>query len=241
MKFSFALLCAALLTSFASAEHHKKERSLPDPTDAAKLKEDGFAPLFNGTDFTGWKKVGGTGQYEVKDGAIRGFGKPVKANTFLRTEKTYTDFVFVFQVKMLDRKGNSGCQFRSNQREKDGRVYGYQCEHDQDRGGKRAFTAGVYDEARRKWLFPHKDASEEEKEAFTKQGLRLFKWDDWNTIVIRCKGRHIQTWLNGEKRADFHDTDEKDFTPEGFFGLQVHGGPSGEIMWRNLYLKELGK
>ena len=238
--FSSLLACLAL-TAPLLADHHQKDPPLPDPTKGAELAKDGFKALFNGKDFTGWKKVGGNAEYEVKDGAVRGFGENIKGNTFLRTEKTYTDFVFVFQMKMIDKNGNSGCQFRSNQRDGDGRVFGYQCEHDNFKNGKRAWTAGVFDEARRGWLYPGKAGAgeDEAKNAFTAQGVELFKWDDWNTIVIRCQGRHIQTWLNGEKRADFHDADEKDFTPEGFFGLQVHGGKSGDILWRNLYLKEL--
>ena len=58
-------------------------------------------------------------------------------------------------------------------------------------------------------------------------------------MVIRCQGHHIQTWLNGEQRADFLDTDEEHFTPEGFIALQVHGGKGGHILWRNLHLLEL--
>jgi len=115
------------------------------------------------------------------------------------------------------------------------------CEHDNFKNGKRAWTAGVYDEARRGWLYPGKlgGGDNATKKAFTEQGIRLFKWNDWNTIVIRCEGHHIQTWLNGEKRADFMDNDEEHFTPEGFIAFQVHGGKSGDILWRNIYLKEL--
>ena len=57
--------------------------------------------------------------------------------------------------------------------------------------------------------------------------------------MIKCKGNHIETYLNGEKRADFTDTDKKNADLKGFFALQVHGGPSGDLLWRNLYLKEL--
>ena len=71
------------------------------------------------------------------------------------------------------------------------------------------------------------------------QGKRLFKWDGWNRVVIHCKGNHIRTWLNGEARADFKDTDEEHSTAEGFIALQVHGGKSGHIRWRNIYLKSL--
>lgn len=236
----FSLLCITTLARSQECSCTVTD-SLPDPTDAAALKNDGFKAIFNGKDLTGWKKIGGTGKFEVKDGAVRGYGEQIKGNTFLRTEKTYGDFILIVQMKMVDRNGNSGLQFRSNQRDGKGRVFGYQCEHDNFKNGRRAWTAGVFDEARRKWLYPGKFGlnNNEAKKAFTDQGVRLFKWDDWNTIVIRCQGRHIQTWLNGEKRADFYDMDTEHFTPEGFFALQVHSGKSGDILWRNIYLKEL--
>ncbi len=56
---------------------------------------------------------------------------------------------------------------------------------------------------------------------------------------ILCEGNHIQIWLNGEKRVDYTDTDEKDSTPEGFFGMQVHAGARTDVRWRNLRIKEL--
>ncbi|MFT5905638.1 MAG: hypothetical protein ACI9E1_001237 [Cryomorphaceae bacterium] len=196
--------------------------------------------LFNGKDLTGWKKVGGTGQYRVEDGCIVGFGENIKGNTFLRTEKTYTDYELTFEFKFDHRKGNSGVMFRANQKPSDdgnGRVFGYQCEGDNK---DRSWTAGLYDEARRGWLYPTKgkDGAELAKK-FTEQGNKIFKWEDWNTITIRCEGNHIQTWLNGEKRVDFIDEDKKNDTREGFFGLQVHGGKSFQARWKNIVLKQL--
>jgi len=210
------------------------------PAKAAAENEEGFVQIFNGKDLTGFKVVGGNGKFKVEDGAIVGYGKNIRGNTFLRTEKTYKDFEFRFEFKFGDRTGNSGMMFRANQKPSDngnGRVFGYQCEGDnKDRG----WSAGLFDEARRGWLYPTKAKDDDERrDAFTKQGNKLFKWDDWNTIVIRCEGNHIQTWLNGEKRVDFIDNDEKNDTREGFFGLQVHGGKSCNVMWKNLRVKEL--
>lgn len=198
--------------------------------------------LFNGKDLTGWKIVGGNGQYKVEDGAIVGFGENIKGNTFLRTEKLYKDFELTFEFKFDHLQGNSGVMFRAQQKPSDGgngRVFGYQCEGDNT---KRSWTAGLYDEARRGWLYPSKDKSKEateHAEKFTKQGNDIFKWDDWNTITIRCQGNHIQTWLNGEKRVDFIDKDKNNDTREGFFGLQVHAGKSFQARWKNIVIKEL--
>ena len=207
--------------------------------------EPGFTDLFNGKDLTGWKRVNGNGEYKIEDGQIVGFGENVKSNTFLRTEKTYKDFDFRFEMKFDDLSGNSGMMFRGLQKPgADGRVHGYQCEH--DNGKTRAWTAGLYDEARRGWLQPKKnndakldtEADKEAQAAFTKQGQEIMKWDDWNEIRIVCKGKHIQIWLNGKERVDYTD-EGKEFTPEGFFALQVHAGKSCKVRWRNIRIKEL--
>lgn len=204
--------------------------------------EPGFTDLFNGKDLTGWKRVNGNGEYKIEDNQIVGFGENVKSNTFLRTEKTYKDFDFRFEMKFDDLTGNSGMMFRGLQKEgNDGRVHGYQCEH--DNGKERAWTAGLYDEARRGWLQPQKgdkdtEADKKAQAEFTKQGQKIMKWDDWNEVRIVCQGKHIQIWLNGEPRVDFTD-EGKDFTPEGFFALQVHAGKSCKVRWRNIRIKEL--
>lgn len=198
--------------------------------------EPGFTDLFNGKDLTGWTRVNGNGEYKIEDGQIVGFGENVGSNTFLRTDKTYKDFDFRFEMKFDDLTGNSGMMFRGLQKEgKDGRVHGYQCEH--DNGKARAWTAGLYDEARRGWLAPKQGDKEAEK-AFTKQGQEITKWEDWNEIRIVCKGSRIKIWLNGKERVDYKD-EGKEFTPEGFFALQVHAGKSCKVRWRNLRIKEL--
>ncbi|QTN31620.1 DUF1080 domain-containing protein [Akkermansiaceae bacterium] len=201
--------------------------------------EEGFTPLTNGKDLTGWKKVGGNGEYRMVDGEIVGTGRKVNANTFLISEKTYRNFDFRFEMKFDTLKGNSGMMFRGLQKESadgNGRVFGYQCEH--DNGMARAWTAGLYDEARRGWLFPDK-ADKAQCAAFTKQGQGIFKPEGWNEIRILCEGNHIQIFLNGEKRVDYTDEDPKNATAEGFFGMQVHAGGATDVRWKNLRIKEL--
>lgn len=244
-----SLSLLAIIASISACEADKK--AAKDATSTAN--KDASAKtiqLFNGKDLTGWKKVGGTGNYKVEDGCIVGFGENIIGNTFLRTEKTYTDFELTFEFKFDHLKGNSGVMFRANQKPSEdgnGKVFGYQCEGDNK---KRAWTAGIYDESRRGWLYPkqikkEEGLSEEEKNAkafadkFSEQGNKLFKWNDWNTIKIRCVGNHIQTFLNGELRADFIDNDKQNDTREGFFGLQVHGGKAFQARWKNIELVDL--
>ena len=198
--------------------------------------EPGFTELFNGKDFTGWKKVNGNGEFRIAGAEIIGFGENVKSNTFMRTEKTYKDFDFRFEMKFDDLTGNSGMMFRGLQKEgKDGRVNGYQCEH--DNGKARAWTAGLYDEARRGWLFPKKGDKTAEA-AFTKQGGEIIKWDDWNEIRIVCKGKHIQIWLNGVQTVDYTETDPSVETT-GIIAIQIHGNSNAIVSYKDIAITEL--
>lgn len=194
--------------------------------------------LFDGKTLKGWKKVGGTGDYKVEDGCIVGHGENIQGNTFLITEGEFADFDLTYEFKFDDLTGNSGLMFRAAQKDgENDKVYGYQCEADNT---KRSWTAGIYDESRRGWLFPLKHEAHKERASwFSSEGQSATNLDDWNTIRIRCKGNHIQTWLNGVKRADFVDTDPKNDTRSGFFGLQVHGGKSCNVRWRNFVLTPL--
>lgn len=226
----------AIISTILCSNIHAEDSTKPGANQVSSLN------LFNGKDLTGWKIVGGNGKFKVEDGCIIGHGKNVKGNTFLRTTDTYQNFEVSFDFKFIDRSGNSGFMFRANQKPSDngnGRVFGYQCEGD---NGDRSWTAGLFDEARRGWLFPSKnkgEANAKHRADFTAQGTEIFKWDSWNTIKVRCEGNHIQTWLNGEKRVDFIDTDKTHDTREGFFGLQVHSGKSCNVSWKNIKLTKL--
>jgi hypothetical protein len=76
-------------------------------------------------------------------------------NTFLCTEKQFGDFILELEVKIDDTTSNSGVQLRSHFNDTmnngKGRVYGYQCEFDPS---ARRWSGGLYDEARRDWLYP---------------------------------------------------------------------------------------
>lgn len=68
--------------------------------------DDGFTPIFNGRDFTGWD--GPIANYEVKDGAI--VCKPGKGGT-IYTKEEYSDFVVRLEFK-LPKGGNNGLAIR---------------------------------------------------------------------------------------------------------------------------------
>lgn len=186
-----------------------------------------WVKLFNGKDLNGWKQLGGKAKYEVKDGQIIGTTVPDEPNSFLTTTQDYGDFILEFEFK-LDADMNSGVQFRSESKPdyQDGRVHGYQMEIDPS---PRAWTGGIYDEARRQWLYPV-DYNPAAKSAYKK--------NDWNKARVECIGPVMRTWINGIPVAHLVD----DMTPKGFVALQVHsiGSPQEagqKIRWKDIRIQ----
>lgn len=201
----------------------------------AAAPEPGFTSLFNGTDFAGWTKVGGNGQFLVQDGCIVGNGTNVSSNTFLRTNLVAYDFDYRFEMQFDDLTGNSGAMFRANL--VNGITTGYQCEHDNNI--TRAWTAGLFDENRRGWLVPlGSSTTSEAARDFSAQGKQLFRANEWNHIRVLCQGNRVRIWLNGQLRSDFTETNAQ-YLQGGFFALQVHSGASCKVRWRNLRVKLL--
>ena len=78
------------------------------PVWAADKDDEGFVPLFNGKDLTGWHIVNcAPGTFFVKDNEIITTGKPTG---FMRTEKMYENFIADFEWMHVNKTevGNSG-------------------------------------------------------------------------------------------------------------------------------------
>ena len=218
-----------LLPAVALADHHD-DHSGGDRKMIETESEEGFVPLFDGESISEFVQRGGKAEYRVEDGAIVGKAVPKTPNSFLCTPRDYGDFEFRCRFK-VDPRLNSGIMFRAQSREdyKDGRVHGYQAEIDPS---PRAYTGGIYDEARRGWL---NDLSE------NKPAREAFREEDWNDYRIRAVGNHIRTWINGVPAAELVDDTDR----TGFIGLQVHSikgdapEPPMEVRWTDLRIKEL--
>ena len=221
---------------------------------SALATDGGWIDLFNGKNLDGWMPRGGNAKYTVEDGCIVGTAVPNTTNSFLCTKQTYSNFLFEADFK-CDPMLNSGVQFRSEcfpeARTLDingkkinvpaNRVHGYQSEIDMDPVKNRWWTSGIYDEARRGWLCPaHGDKAAEA--AFTAQGAKISKQNEWNHIRIEAVGASIKLFLNGVPRGTLNDH----LTPSGFFGLQVHGiGKDAkkagmQVRFKNLRIKPMG-
>ncbi len=214
--------------------------------------QDGWVNLFNGTNLNGWERHSGAAKYFVEDGMIVGESVTNTGNSFLCPVKSYGDFELELDYN-VNAGLNSGVQFRSDlfpaahDINVDGktihlpadRLHGYQCEIDMDTNRNRMWTAGIYDEMRRDWLFPGKIAGLATN--FTLQGRTVSKPGEWNHLRILCVGTSIKTWLNGEPRADFCDA----MTFSGRIGLQVHGISRDaskiglHVKFRNIRLREI--
>jgi hypothetical protein len=208
---------------------------------SAAADDDGWKPLFNGKDLDGWIQRGGKAKYRVEDGQIVGSSVPNTQNSFLCTQRDYADFILELEFK-VDPRLNSGVQIRSHCFDEEktvevmgkqikipaGRVHGYQVEIDPS---PRAFSGGIYDEARRKVYL--QDLKENEA------ARKAFKANEWNKFRIECRGDSIKTWINGVPAVDLKDS----VTPSGFIGLQVHAvgkeAEPREVRFRNLRIKEL--
>lgn len=194
----------------------------------------GFTSLFDGKTLNGWIQKTGSADYKVENGMIVGTTVINSPNSFLCTEKEYGDFVLELDVKIDDSTSNSGIQFRShfdaNANDGKGKVYGYQYELDPS---ARRWTAGVYDEGRRDWLYPLS------LNAPAQKGFRL---GEFNKVHIECIGNEIKTWINDIPSAYVVDT----FDHSGLIALQVHSigsnaAHAGEkIYWKNIRIKTSG-
>ena len=186
--------------------------------------------LVEGDDLSQWTRLGGKATYTASNGEVVGTTVLRTPNTFLATKEAFGDFALSVEV-LVDPEINSGIQIRSESKPDfmNGRVHGYQVEIDPS---PRAWSGGVYDEARRGWLYPL---------SLNEACRRAFKVEEWNHYYIEAIGPSIRTWVNDVPCAALYD----DLTPTGFIALQVHS-VSGENMagrevrWRNVRLMENG-
>lgn len=197
-----------------------------------KEKADGFVPLFNGMDLTGWKKYDSKGDpWSVVEGMIDCSGK---GGGWLGTDRDYDNFIFRFEYR-LQAGGNSGIYLRAPEKGWISRV-GMEIQLLDDLDARYAkldfyqYCGSIYH------VVPPK--------------MRAVKpAGQWNQMEIRAEGRNIAVVLNGKKIVDA-DLDHYLKDPAtakehpgltrttGRIGLQCHSEP---VVFRNLRIKELKK
>lgn len=201
----------------------------PVAIEASQAEEEGWVSLFDGKTLKGWKRVNGTASYVAVNGAIVGTTRAESPNSFLATEKTYSDFILEMEVRQDGGPANSGIQIRSatDPKYNEGRVFGPQIDIDSP---ERDWSGTIYDEQRRGWLYPG---------TLNPNGRGLYKMGEWNQFRIEAIGPNVRTWLNGTPIAHVIDPVAK----EGFIALQIHSIDSPDhagrrTSWRNIRIRE---
>jgi hypothetical protein len=177
---------------------------------SAFLKPDNWEGLMEHWKIEGTTVVG----FTPKDG--------LKFNTFLCSKKKYKDFELKCQVRLLDGKGNSGIQVRSEiANPKTFAVKGPQCDIAD------GYWGSLYGE-----LFGGMMKAADKKEVD-----KVLKPKDFNDYHIKCVGKHLTITLNGLATVD---QEFEKMPAEGIIAWQIHGGLGYmEVTFKNIEFKEL--
>ena len=185
--------------------------------------------IFDGKTFAGWD--GDTNKtWRIEEGAFVGgtLEAKVPRNEFLRSRKSYTNFVLRAKFKLVGTPSggfiNGGIQVRSQPaKNPPNEMIGYQC----DMGD--GWWGALYDETRRNKVLIKPDPKAVEQ---------AIKKDDWNQYEIRCEGKRIRTSINGVPMIDYTEPD--DSIPQfGLLGLQIHGGGPAVVSYKEITVEEL--
>jgi hypothetical protein len=191
-------------------------------------EEPDFKPLFDGKSLSGWE--GNQSVFHVKDGAIVAGSRTEKIahNEFLASQEEFGDFELRLQARLVGKGQNAGVQFRSQRIPNHFEMIGYQCDMGTMNG--RPIWGWLYDESRRRKFLAEADDA---------KLAAVLKSEDWNDLVIRCEGPHIQIWVNGLATIDYTEADAE-IPRRGRLAVQIHGGEPAEASYRSLRIKTLG-
>jgi len=248
---------------FVRAEDKAPQSGSPaKAAEAAKPDAEGFTPMFNGTDLTGWDAI--PNFWSVKDGALDCVetGEPggnIQSDLIWIDSREhpqkYANFEMHAKFRWLSHSGNSGIQFRSvveNPATK--HIGGYQADMDpQDQ-----YTGGIYDESTKagrrqkeapgphmaprgfKIAYPA-DGSIGKATALAEdsQALKAFLkpvGGEFNDMVIIADGSHLTVKVNGHVFCDMIDENPAALK-SGIIALQQHAGAQMEVQFKDLKIK----
>jgi hypothetical protein len=247
---SAAAVAALMWSAVPAAQQNTDARGLPPrPLSETEMIEappvpDGFTPIFNGRDLTGWhvsktNHHGTTPDYRVLHGVIVGTQQPWNEGGILLTDRRYKNFELYVEVKP-DWGNDSGLFLRSNEAGQ-----AYQVTMDYLPGGG---MGGVYGEG-----------IEGGVQGTNAEGMvpwyEAWRREEWNQVRARIEGDvpRIQVWINDKQVRDW--TANANYLPggatDGMIAIQVHRNgvtpgqeyqrwvPGGFWRWRTIAVKEL--
>ncbi|OYW76506.1 MAG: heme-binding protein [Verrucomicrobia bacterium 12-59-8] len=216
------LLLSFLFTSLASAQ-------------------DGFKPLFNGKDLTGWD--GNPELWSVEDGCITG-------KTTGPEQLAYNQFLiwrggkvknFELHAKIKESGNNTGIQYRSKELPENGKwsIGGYQC----DIHPATPNNAMVYEEKGRGIIVQNGQGVviDPEGKRWLASEHEPVKVDiaQWHEYTVIAQGNHLIHKIDGKVTIDLLDFDESKRALEGLLAFQIHRGPAMNVQIKDVMLKEL--
>lgn len=193
------------------------------PICSAAEPDDGFAPMFNGKDLSGWQT---TGNWVVQEGGIvtlvprPGEHGWQRYDAYLTTARKYGDFVLDLEFK-FDKGGNSGVFLRVGDRSSQ-----------VDSG----FEVQILDTHGKANITAHDCGGVIGTAAASKNMVKPA--GQWNRYVVTCVGNDLKVVLNGEQiiDLDLSETGLKNRPAEGFIGFQDE---AKRVWYRNVRIKEL--
>lgn len=205
----------------------------------------GFQPIFNGKDLTGWhisqvNHHGTTKAWTVRDGVLMVTQDPPGNGGILLTDEEYGDFEISLEVNP-DFGCDGGLFLRSSEKGE-----AYQVMLDYLEGGS---IGGIYGER----LPAVNEAGVGTGQKVNGNWREYWKKNDWNHIRARIEGDtpRIQVWLNGHQLVDWKDSaNHAAFgATQGMIAVQAHRSdpskkdsrwiPGGYHRFRNIAVKEL--
>lgn len=203
--------------------------------------QDGFKPLFNGKDLTGWD--GNPELWSVEDGCITGKTsgpKQLAYNQFLIWRGGVVKN-FELRAKVKQKGNNTGIQYRSQERPQAGKwsIGGYQC----DIHPARPNNAMVYEEGGRGIIVQNGQGvviDPEGKRWLASEHDRVeVEIADWHEYTIIAQGNHLIHKIDGKVAVDLLDFELAKRSLEGLVAFQIHRGPAMVVQIKDVMLKEL--
>lgn len=198
---------------------------------------DGFVPMFNGKDLSGWRAVNvAADTFRWEDGMVITTGVPTG---FMATEKMYENFIVELEWRHLKEGGNSGVFIWGEGLPAPGVPYARGIEvqvldlgYEKNKGAWEWFTSHGD-------IFPIWGATMTPVEPTAKSGKRSFPSEkrvkpspEWNHYRVECNNGEIKLHVNGK-----HVTTGRDCVPrKGYLCLESEGS---EAHFRNVRIKEL--
>ena len=214
--------------------------SLPSSSALKAEDSEGFKPLFNGKDLSGWVPCNvAADTFSVKEGMIVTTGTPIG---FMRTERMYENFIVELDWRHLKEAGNSGLFIWGEGLPAPGVPYARGIEvqildlgYAKNGGNNQWFTTHGD-------IFPIWGASMTPTGKIAQEkpmGVRSFPSEErtfpspqWNHYRVECNNGEIRLSVNGKEV-----TTGKDCTPrKGFICLESEGS---ECHFKNIRIREL--